>query len=393
MRGWALPVAFALALSCAMPATAAVADDVRTCVQSLHDYGRPPQAHIKACTLAVNSGELDDRQLAMVLFARATLHSRSGFIDDARRDYTQAAMLNRSPGFAAYVRGAVARAEGDAAEAVRALSQALAHSPDSVDILVWRGDAFYALDEVGLALQDYEQALKRAPTLFVARVGRGAALLGLGRAEQAVGVLDELRRQNPGDMLTLFVLARARLDTGDVLGAVAAARAAEALWPREGFLRFHVARLHIAAGDIEGGVERLQHASVTRDRWFAFEARVLRFLINREATPTLYANALVAAAQTGDAPAWYLPLAHFLATAFPSPDKQVPPYPAVSVEQLVEAARDCGHEHRAWFYVGETRRLQGNATAAIAAYRQVLELGLMDTWEYRESRRRLRALQ
>jgi len=391
MRALLSSASLALALACVMPVAAAVGDDVKTCVRTLHDAGRPPQSHIKACTLAVNSGELDDRQLSMVLFARATLYSRSGSIDEARRDYTQAAMLNRSPGFAAFVKGAVARAEGDSIGTVRALSEALSHSPDSVDMLVWRGDAHYRMGECEDALRDYEQALKRAPTLFAARTGRGVALIGLGRSDVALGLLEDARRQQPDHVPTLVALARARLDVGDLLGAVATVRIAEGLWPREPTLRFHAARLHLIVGDKEGGLRRLENTVVTRS-WFEFEASVIRFLTNRETSPDLHAGALVAVAQNGGAEPWHLPLAHFLATAFPSDDKQAPKYPTVTIEQLLEAAEVSGREHLIWFYVGEVRRLKGDTDGARAAFRQVFEIGLMDTWEYRESIRRLRDL-
>ncbi|MBX3501540.1 MAG: tetratricopeptide repeat protein [Alphaproteobacteria bacterium] len=380
----------ALAFGCA-PAAAAVPDDVKTCVQSVHESEPAPLGQVKACTLAVNSGELDDRQLAMVLFARATLHVRSGSLDEARRDYTQAAMLNPSPGFVAFVKGAVARAEGNPSLTITALSEALSHSPDSVEMLVWRGDAFYMLGSAEEALRDFDRAHKLAPSLLAARIGRGVALISLGRAEEAVAPLDEARRQHPQNVAVLFALARARLDTGDILGAVAAARGAERQWPRDMALRFHVSRLHFVAGDWDGGLRRLERVAAP-SAWLEFEVSLLRFLIARETSPTLSAAALVAIAEKPGTEAWHLPLAHLLASTFPARDRQEPYYPAVTVEQIVEAARERGRETWAWFYIGEALRVKGDRAGATTAFRHVLELGLIDTWEYRESRQRLHTL-
>jgi tetratricopeptide (TPR) repeat protein len=260
-------------------------------------------------------------------------------------------------------------------------------------MLVWRAEAFANLDRAEDALQDYDRALTLAPTLLVARLGRGAALIRLGRAEQAVSVLDALRRQYPDHAPTLLALARARLDAGDILGAVAASDGLEDSWPSDAEVRFNAARVHLLAGDIEGGLQRLGLSLVARDIWFGFEARVLRFLIIRESTPTLHAATLVDAARNQGVEAWHVPMAHFLATAFPSTDPKARKHPVVTVEQLVEVARETGREHVVWFYVAEARRLKGDTAGATAAFRQVVESGLMDTWEYRESIQRLRTLQ
>jgi tetratricopeptide (TPR) repeat protein len=260
-------------------------------------------------------------------------------------------------------------------------------------MLVWRAEALANLDRVEEALQDYDRALKLAPTLLVARLGRGAALIGLGRAEQAVGVLDELRRQYPDHPPTLLALARARLDAGDILGAVAASDGLEDSWPADAGVRFSAARVHLLAGDTEGGLQRLGLSLVARDIWFGFEARVLRFLISRESTPSLHAGALVDAAHNQGVEAWHLPMAQFLATVFPSADPKARKHPVITVEQLLEAAREAGREHVAWYYVAEARRLKSDLDGARTAFRQVVESGLMDTWEYRASIQRLRSLQ
>jgi tetratricopeptide (TPR) repeat protein len=68
-------------------------------------------------------------------------------------------------------------------------------------------------------MEDVDKALKLCPDLTQAHVDRGNALLKLGRSQDAVAELEIAEREDPGDPLPHFLMARAARALGDTARA------------------------------------------------------------------------------------------------------------------------------------------------------------------------------
>lgn len=71
------------------------------------------------------------------------------------------------------------------ATAIESFDRALEFEPDSVEALLCRGNALYALDRHGEALAAYDRALEKAPDRPGLHLARSNALAALGRRDEA----------------------------------------------------------------------------------------------------------------------------------------------------------------------------------------------------------------
>ncbi len=82
-------------------------------------------------------------------------------------------------------RGIDALERGEAAVAAEHLSALVEHAPDFAEAWHTRAKAFFALEELGLAIADLEQVLRLDPRHFEAMLGLGAILEQLDRLDAA----------------------------------------------------------------------------------------------------------------------------------------------------------------------------------------------------------------
>jgi tetratricopeptide (TPR) repeat protein len=82
-------------------------------------------------------------------------------------------------------RGMVCTRRRKYATAIESFDQALGREPDSVEALLGRGNALYALERYDEALAAYDRAAERAPDRPAPQMARSNALVALGRAEEA----------------------------------------------------------------------------------------------------------------------------------------------------------------------------------------------------------------
>ena len=82
-------------------------------------------------------------------------------------------------------RGMVCTRRRKYATAVEAFDRALDFEPDSVEALLGRGNALYALERYAEALAAYDRAVQAAPDRPGPYLARSNALRALGRAEEA----------------------------------------------------------------------------------------------------------------------------------------------------------------------------------------------------------------
>ena len=114
---------------------------------------------------------------------------------------------------------------GEGALAVAAIERALRAAPDYAPAY-WRlGNYLFDLGNFERALASYQSAVRLDPSFFGAWTGIARTLLQEEKTEQAIGLLERLRRENPEDAHVLKLLQAAY-----VQGGRAEAAALEVAW-------------------------------------------------------------------------------------------------------------------------------------------------------------------
>jgi tetratricopeptide (TPR) repeat protein len=132
-----------------------------------------------------------------------------GSVDEAEADLRRAAELAPDDDAPLLALGDVARARGDLEGAVARYREGL--RKDATDESGWvkLGNALFASADVPGALSAYDLALAEAPGLAAAHNGRGAALMRLGRIDDAAEALERaatLDAADPNPLLNLGLL-------------------------------------------------------------------------------------------------------------------------------------------------------------------------------------------
>ena len=113
---------------------------------------------------------------------------------------------------------------GDYAGATDDYTRALLIKPDW-DIQTHRGWAYFFAEAPGLALRDFDEAVRLNPANVDAYVGRGLARVSLGQTEDAVADADEALRRDPAapemlhNIACIFAQAAGRRKSGPDGGA------------------------------------------------------------------------------------------------------------------------------------------------------------------------------
>ncbi len=224
---------FILLLLAAMPALAQWNDDAQQCWQ----LGRVPadagsDRRIEACSRAIDSGELTQKNLAATCNNRGTAYSSKGDLDRAITDFDKS--LELYPGYlnALMDRGIAYSTKGDheraladfnaavdanpqlagpyngrcytlalmgkAAAAIADCNRALAIEPNTPYILDSRAYAFLRAGDFRRALADYDLILQLEPKNAPALYGRGIARLRLGRQQDGEQDLAAARAADAG---------------------------------------------------------------------------------------------------------------------------------------------------------------------------------------------------
>ncbi len=118
--------------------------------------------------------------------------------------------------------------------AQRAFTNAASLLPDSSSVMSARATLALALHQFDDALRFANDALKREPNSFEAKLARFDATVELGHYDEAATQIDALTDQHPG-VASLSRLSYLRQLTGDIAGAEAAMRAAVAAAPAGSF--------------------------------------------------------------------------------------------------------------------------------------------------------------
>ncbi len=150
----------------------------------------------------------------------------------------------------------------EAAETLYRRAHAL--DPDALRWIYYLGVAQAEQGDHEAAARSFESAIEANPSFSPARQAQAAALLEMGRLDQAIETYQQLVKDRPGDARALYGLGRARTRANDATGAVDALSRAVALAPRYGAAHYQLALAQRDQGDAEASARHL--AVYERDR-------------------------------------------------------------------------------------------------------------------------------
>lgn len=157
----------------------------------------------------------------------AVADARMGLGQNDRAREAVDAALEASPGHAAALvaRARLLASAGKFDEAQAVLAQVLQQHPSDAAALKFQGDLlFYGLNQPDKALPLYEKALAARPSFHEARAGVVRVHLRMGRLDEAVKTLQQLKAVADGQSPTLLLEGQIAMLQGDLKAARAAAQ-------------------------------------------------------------------------------------------------------------------------------------------------------------------------
>jgi tetratricopeptide (TPR) repeat protein len=194
-------VRFAILLSCALSANAALAQteqERRWCEGA--DAASLAQ-RIEACSSIIKAGNEKGERLAEAFNDRGVAYRLKGEPDRAIQDYSQAIKLNGKFAAAYTNRGVAYDRKGDYDRAISDFDQAIKLKP-AAEVYFNRGNAFLGKNQYDHAIDDFNQALKLKPGFGAALDNRCWARAVVGILKAALADCNEALRRMPGNAAT-----------------------------------------------------------------------------------------------------------------------------------------------------------------------------------------------
>ncbi len=207
------------------------------------------EAAISFYTQAIDTGELTQSQLAVVLNSRGVAYDIKGKPDSAIADFNAAIQINGDYGEAyinrglAWVnkldydraiadftaatrdgksaflafnnRGNIYSEKGDYDQAIEDYSRAIRLRPDYADAYYGRANVYNELNEFEKAITDFDAAIRFKPDFSAAYVNRGVLKIASGDPDGAIADFDAAIRLNPNDAMAFSNRAYAHQAKGE----------------------------------------------------------------------------------------------------------------------------------------------------------------------------------
>jgi tetratricopeptide (TPR) repeat protein len=195
----------------------------------------------------------------MAIGIAARMGGRPGFLQSRLRSLRNPAAL-RARALAAGVRGLGERRGADAAFQLVAAEAVDLHRPVNLPVLEALAALLLAEERAEQALEGADAAVEAHPEFAPFHALRGAALVALGRTEEARAAYERSLQQMPSEARALAGLARLARDAGDGEAALAGFQAAAAADPEDVASRLAAAELLLAADRTEEARPLLEQA-------------------------------------------------------------------------------------------------------------------------------------
>jgi tetratricopeptide (TPR) repeat protein len=145
------------------------------------------------------------------LFRNGTEALRTGNLDQATQDFTQATKLNPTFAEAFFNLGLVRVQQKQYSDGIAALTKAVALKPRLRGAHLFLGIAYYRTNAYDKAVADLKRETEISPSDPQSLMWLGVAQLAKGDAEAAVVVLDKAAKLNPTDVDILYHRGRAHM--------------------------------------------------------------------------------------------------------------------------------------------------------------------------------------
>ncbi len=239
--------------------TAALADAIDDCNGALNDQ------RIQGCTLLIDAGKLNTRNMARAHYQRAGAYSETGDFDKAIADYTKAIELDPRLKSGYWGRAEAYDKKGDFDAAISDYSKLMEIEPKGVwqinragefkkkgdydaaiadytkalevnpEVLVEssRADAYLQKGDLDHAIADYTTAIERDPSDWLAYNGRAWVYFKAGKAAQALSDAHRSLELSPNDPAALDTRGNILEDLGRREEAIADFQRALAIAPEQ----------------------------------------------------------------------------------------------------------------------------------------------------------------
>jgi tetratricopeptide (TPR) repeat protein len=177
------------------------------------------------CLIHVDQLEEASRVLERVMLSRPTeprsyvlkgmTYEKEGFLSKAEDEYNRALVQDGRCAPALELRAKVRLREGKPRDALEDLNTLNRLDPDRTDVLVTRAAVFVKLKEYSRALEDYDRALSLAEGDQRIVKDKVQVYFKTGRPEKALQLLSSYPAEDPNDVESLVLQARARILLGD----------------------------------------------------------------------------------------------------------------------------------------------------------------------------------
>ena len=199
---------------------------------------------------------VDDQQpVAQIVYQRAVAYQELGQIDRALAAYDEAIRLNPADPMPLVERGAaLARHKGRLSGAIEDFTRALAISPDNLEALMARGDAYGRSGEFARSLADLNRVIVLAPDNAGAHVLRGLVNSRRGDSQSAATDYDAALALDPRNMDALVNRAALYSMAGQPARALADLDAAIAIRANDPLAYYNRGYVHFSRKDYDRAI-------------------------------------------------------------------------------------------------------------------------------------------
>jgi len=310
-------------------------------------------------------------------------NGESGNLNGAIKAFSEAIKIDPKMTSAYINRGEAYRLQHQLDEAIADYTQAIQLDPKTVSVYLKRGEAQRLRHKLDEAIADYTQAIQIDPKYQDAYMDRGIAKGEQGNFQEAITDFDHLIALNPQNGGAYQDRAHAKYLKGDQDGALADINQSIQLEPGLYYSYFLRGLIRHGQQDREGALADFQKNTFSGFAYGAFWAWIVKMENSERGIARQNLSDFLIKYQSSAPDSWPSQIGNFLL------DK-------ITQDQLIAMAKNDPSKAdlcEAWFYIGISRRLEGDAKTARDCFGHAIETGAKNSEEYVEAQREMADIQ